>query len=316
MGELFAREAGQSECVLIPRQSLLERAGQRDQKRCPHDHRCHCQPHDPLPPIPRQAALQFPPQIPLPSIPSEGQQELVTVASSSSSSQSNGHVTRQTNGQSRQAQVSRTMERILDRLNGTRSSPTENSASSSENNYESLAAAASSQQDIPRPSSSNCPTGSNGQQVLSLRESQIVTLRKEINNPGGVRLKIRKVDCVDSLALVEWLGRIFIAGWKQKTKPADPLRQTDVNWAITEINFRPCNLFFKGDEIKNRLNSVGPRGQSVAAAARLGEEHQEAAKANQKLQRLCGAVVQTTPAAESHPSRRPSLLTLFYTVDE
>lgn len=197
----------------------------------------------PLPPIPRQAALQFPPQIPLPSIPSEGQQELVTVASSSSSSQSNGHVTRQTNGQSRQAQVSRTMERILDRLNGTRSSPTENSihslystpnpnfskfvtsisvnyglpgASSSENNYESLAAAASSQQDIPRPSSSNCPTGSNGQQVLSLRESQIVTLRKEINNPGGVRLKIRKVDCVDSLALVEWLGRIFIAGWKQK----------------------------------------------------------------------------------------------------
>lgn len=42
-----------------------------------------------------------------------------------------------------------------------------------------------------------------------------------------------------------------------QTRPVDSLRKTDINWAITEINSRSLNLFFKGDEIKTRLNSVG-----------------------------------------------------------
>lgn len=47
-------------------------------------------------------------------------------------------------------------------------------------------------------------------------------------------------------------------GIPNQTRAVDPLNKMDVNWAITEINFRPLSLFFKGDEIKNRLNSVGP----------------------------------------------------------
>lgn len=35
------------------------------------------------------------------------------------------------------------------------------------------------------------------------------------------------------------------------------MRKEKVNWYITEINFRPLNLFFKNDEIKTRLNAVG-----------------------------------------------------------
>jgi len=42
-----------------------------------------------------------------------------------------------------------------------------------------------------------------------------------------------------------------------QTRGVDLLRKTDINWAITEINSRPCSLFFKGDEIKTRLNCVG-----------------------------------------------------------
>lgn len=145
--------------------------------------------------------------------------------------------------------VVRTMERILEQLNERRansaagpsnhlasnhpathqthfppttSHQTNFPTSSNESNYEPLAAAASNDQEpaTRRSSSSICSTSSNGSQVLSLRESQIVTLRKEISNPGGVKLRIRKVDCVDSLALVEWIGRIFIAGWKQKVSHA------------------------------------------------------------------------------------------------
>lgn len=188
----------------------------------------------PLPPIP--------PQIPLPSIPIERQQESASVHSfsSSSSTQPNGRTSRPTNGQTRLTpQASRTMERMLERLNGRRSSSTEagqsNSylnhpanipithfppptTSSNDNNYEPLAAANDQENTLAtrRSSSSIGSAGSNGSQMLSLRESQILTLRKEINNPGGVKLRIRKVDCVDSLGLVEWIGRIFIAGWKQK----------------------------------------------------------------------------------------------------
>lgn len=67
--------------------------------------------------------------------------------------------------------------------------------------------------------SSTQSNASHSNQVLSLRESQILQLQKEITNRAGVKLRIRKIDCLDSLALVEWLGHIFVAGWKQRFCP-------------------------------------------------------------------------------------------------
>jgi hypothetical protein len=166
----------------------------------------------------------------------------------------------------------------------------------------------------------------------------------------GVRLQIRQPNAADQLALIDWLGRVWLAGWRQKhlvhlhsalhigdqlirvsgtsirsaahayslirsassqaellirrtphasvylirrqfdRQPlgidrdgnqaevlqihptglaarfgvpqhalgVDPLCQhSRVNWCITEINFRPLNLFFKRNEIDDRLNAVG-----------------------------------------------------------
>ncbi|XP_076335983.1 uncharacterized protein LOC143239071 [Tachypleus tridentatus] len=54
---------------------------------------------------------------------------------------------------------------------------------------------------------------------MSLKESQVLRLQKEIAHKGGVRLMLRKKDCVNALALVEAFGNIWIAGWKQKDHP-------------------------------------------------------------------------------------------------
>lgn len=185
--------------------------------------------------------------------------------------------------------------------------------------------------------------------LLSLRESQILRLQKEMAHKDGVRVVVRKKDCNESIALVDWLGKVWIAGWKQKMYPqlhntfhigdclisvcgervhdscqvlrlmksqpliveiilsrlpygfvfvlkrdyegqdlglirdgntaeviqvipdglvatngltprapcVDPTKGRDCNWIITEINNRPLNLFFKGNEIRDRLNAVG-----------------------------------------------------------
>ncbi|TRY76968.1 hypothetical protein TCAL_02681 [Tigriopus californicus] len=53
----------------------------------------------------------------------------------------------------------------------------------------------------------------------SLREQQVHRLRQEIAHPSGVRLALRKRDCQHSLALVEFFGRLWVAGWKQKEYP-------------------------------------------------------------------------------------------------
>ncbi|XP_015788317.1 uncharacterized protein LOC107365342 [Tetranychus urticae] len=185
--------------------------------------------------------------------------------------------------------------------------------------------------------------------LLSLRESQILRLQKEIAHKDGVKVMVRKKDCNESIALVDWLGKVWIAGWKQKMYPqlhntfhigdclisvcgervydscqvlrlmktqpliveiilsrvpygfvfvlkrdfegqdlgivrdgntaeviqvipdglaasngltdrapcVDQTKGKDCNWVITEINNRPLNLFFKGSEIRDRLNAVG-----------------------------------------------------------
>lgn len=183
---------------------------------------------------------------------------------------------------------------------------------------------------------------------VSLREQQVLQLRREIVHPGGVRLQLRRKDCIGSIALVDAFSAVFIAGWKQKEHPmlynalhiGDRLvsvaglsvgTAAEVNrlirssqsayiefivrrlpfgrvyairremdgqclglirenntativdiipnglaarhglpakakscdglsltfWVLTEINGRPLNLFFKDNEIQDRLNAVG-----------------------------------------------------------
>ena len=53
----------------------------------------------------------------------------------------------------------------------------------------------------------------------SLREQQVHRLRQEIAHPAGVRLTLRKRDCQGSLALVEFFGCLWVAGWRQRDYP-------------------------------------------------------------------------------------------------
>ncbi|CAG2171221.1 unnamed protein product [Oppiella nova] len=54
---------------------------------------------------------------------------------------------------------------------------------------------------------------------VSLRESQVLRLRKEIAHPSGVRLMVRKKDCYHSIALVDMGDGVWLAGWRQKEFP-------------------------------------------------------------------------------------------------
>lgn len=166
---------------------------------------------------------------PLPPIPSNENEQ----ASSSTRVQ-------QINNQIRQnSQINRTMERMLDRLNG-RTATTErqvrrtssiernilelsasnfnhsnqiNDPTTSEDIYEHLAISNSNHFNNPdnttssvtRDRSNSSESFRTNSQVLSLRESQVFNLKREIANPGGVKLRIRKIDCLDSLAFGEFL---------------------------------------------------------------------------------------------------------------
>lgn len=183
---------------------------------------------------------------------------------------------------------------------------------------------------------------------MTLREQQVMQLRREMMHPGGVRLQLRRKDCVNSIGLVDAFGAVWVAGWKQKDHPVlynalhigdqlisvagvaitsaaeahktirgapglfveliirrvpfgrvyairreldgqclglirDGNTSTIVDvvpnslaarhglppkakscdglsltfWVLTEINGRPLNLFFKENEIRDRLNAVG-----------------------------------------------------------
>jgi hypothetical protein len=47
----------------------------------------------------------------------------------------------------------------------------------------------------------------------------VLRLRQEIAHPAGVRLTLRKRDCQGSLALVEFFGCLWVAGWRQRDYP-------------------------------------------------------------------------------------------------
>ncbi|XP_021913804.1 uncharacterized protein LOC110826963 isoform X3 [Zootermopsis nevadensis] len=54
---------------------------------------------------------------------------------------------------------------------------------------------------------------------LTLREQQVLQLRREMLHPGGVRLQLRRKDCTGSVALVDAFGAVWITGWKQRERP-------------------------------------------------------------------------------------------------
>ncbi|XP_008211938.1 uncharacterized protein LOC100677834 isoform X2 [Nasonia vitripennis] len=54
---------------------------------------------------------------------------------------------------------------------------------------------------------------------LTLREQQVMQLRKEMSHPAGVRFKLGRRDCKDGIAFVDCFGAVWIAGWKQKELP-------------------------------------------------------------------------------------------------
>lgn len=45
---------------------------------------------------------------------------------------------------------------------------------------------------------------------LTLREQQVLQLRQEMNHPGGVRLTLRRKDCLGSIALVDAFGLVWL----------------------------------------------------------------------------------------------------------
>ncbi|EDV42633.1 uncharacterized protein Dana_GF16925 [Drosophila ananassae] len=74
------------------------------------------------------------------------------------------------------------------------------------------------------PPSSSTPSSTNPAQQspnkrLTLREQQVMQLRREIMHPGGVRLNLRRKDCVGSIAWLDAFGGVWIGGWKQKEHP-------------------------------------------------------------------------------------------------
>jgi hypothetical protein len=48
-----------------------------------------------------------------------------------------------------------------------------------------------------------------GSRRRTLREQQVVQLRREMLHPGGVRLQLRRKDCTGSIALVDAFGAVW-----------------------------------------------------------------------------------------------------------
>jgi hypothetical protein len=48
-----------------------------------------------------------------------------------------------------------------------------------------------------------------GSGLLTLREQQVLQLRREMLHPGGVRLQLRRKDCTGSIALVDAFGAVW-----------------------------------------------------------------------------------------------------------
>jgi len=53
----------------------------------------------------------------------------------------------------------------------------------------------------------------------SLKERQVARLRMEMQHPAGVRILLKKKDCLNTIALIDALGWTWVGGWRQKEKP-------------------------------------------------------------------------------------------------
>lgn len=61
--------------------------------------------------------------------------------------------------------------------------------------------------------------GGGGGSRMTLREQQVLELRKEMRHLGGVRIQLRRKDCQGSIALCDAFGAVWVCGWKQKEHP-------------------------------------------------------------------------------------------------
>ncbi|GAU91480.1 hypothetical protein RvY_03720 [Ramazzottius varieornatus] len=60
---------------------------------------------------------------------------------------------------------------------------------------------------------------SSAERSLTLRQQQVEKLKQEMLQPEGVRVRIKRTDCLDALALVDCFGCVWVAGWKQDEQP-------------------------------------------------------------------------------------------------
>lgn len=93
----------------------------------------------------------------------------------------------------------------------------------------------------------------------SLREQQVLRLRQEIAHPAGVRLTLRKRDCQGSLALVEFFGCLWVAGWRQRDYPVlyNAFHIGDQILSVAGIPVRTVSEFNKLVKTKNVSNISG-----------------------------------------------------------
>ncbi len=90
----------------------------------------------------------------------------------------------------------------------------------------------------------------------SLREQQVHRLRQEIAHPAGVRLTLRKRDCQGSLALVEFFGCLWVAGWRQRDYPVlyNAFHIGDQILSVSGVPVRTANEFNKLVKQKSTQN--------------------------------------------------------------
>lgn len=81
---------------------------------------------------------------------------------------------------------------------------------------------------------------------------QVLVIRRETE---GQSLGIVLEGSTAVIQTVEPDGLAAKQGLSAKTRTCDGLSIT--NWVLTEINGRPLNLFYKENQVRDRLNSVG-----------------------------------------------------------
>lgn len=61
----------------------------------------------------------------------------------------------------------------------------------------------------PQPFRANADISLHASGRLTLREQQVMQMRREMMHPGGVRLQLRRKDCISSIGFVEAFGAVW-----------------------------------------------------------------------------------------------------------